>query len=287
MSQVCWSEQLPLRIRTKPDILASEFRLVTDVLAPASRRHALSRRADQPAPAAGRARRARDDGPGPRPREPRRPDLRRHDGPGPGPARRTTPAAGSPSPATPPPASAARSSTSCAASTGPRARSAAAPATSTRPATSSPPPSVASPPTPRWPRLSACRADEVARNEDDIARAQVLSSRASEDARPREHLLPTAGPTPEQIVEHRERLTYLVEAVAELPERLRTVVEQYFLAERPMAEIAEPSSASASRGSPRSAPRPWSCCVAPSTARSSPSSVVETGTSHRLRRPSS
>ena len=36
----------------------------------------------------------------------------------------------------------------------------------------------------------------------------------------------------------RERLTYMVEAVAELPERLRIVVEQYFLAERPMAEIA-------------------------------------------------
>ena len=39
-------------------------------------------------------------------------------------------------------------------------------------------------------------------------------------------------------LEQRERLTYLTEAVAELPERLRLVVEQYFLAERPMAEIA-------------------------------------------------
>jgi RNA polymerase sigma factor FliA len=80
-------------------------------------------------------------------------------------------------------------------------------------------------------------AEEVARNEDDIARAQVLSIQGSEDA-DLEHLMPTAGPTPEQVVEDRERLTYMVEAVAELPERLRTVIEQYFLAERPMAEIA-------------------------------------------------
>jgi RNA polymerase sigma factor FliA len=80
-------------------------------------------------------------------------------------------------------------------------------------------------------------ADEVARNEDDIARAQVLSIQGSEDS-DLEHLMPTAGPTPEQVVEDRERLTYMVEAVAELPDRLRTVVEQYFLAERPMAEIA-------------------------------------------------
>jgi RNA polymerase sigma factor for flagellar operon FliA len=81
-------------------------------------------------------------------------------------------------------------------------------------------------------------ADEVARNEDDIARAQVLSIQGSSEDSDLEHLMPTAGPTPEQIVMDRERLTYMVEAVAELPERLRTVVEQYFLAERPMAEIA-------------------------------------------------
>ena len=78
---------------------------------------------------------------------------------------------------------------------------------------------------------------EVARNEDDLARAQVLSLQAAEDA-DLELLLPSGGPTPEQVTEHRERLTYLVEAIAELPERLRTVVEQYFLAERPMADIA-------------------------------------------------
>jgi len=78
---------------------------------------------------------------------------------------------------------------------------------------------------------------EIAQNEDDIARAQVLSLQGAQDAS-LDDLLPSAGPTPEQLVEHRERLTYLVEAVAELPERLRIVISDYFLQERPMAEIA-------------------------------------------------
>ncbi|MBW8751950.1 MAG: sigma-70 family RNA polymerase sigma factor [Propionibacteriales bacterium] len=78
---------------------------------------------------------------------------------------------------------------------------------------------------------------EISRNEDDIVRAQVLSLQGAQDAS-LEDLLPSGGPTPEQLVEHRERLTYLIEAVAELPDRLRIVVSDYFLEERPMAEIA-------------------------------------------------
>jgi RNA polymerase sigma factor FliA len=78
---------------------------------------------------------------------------------------------------------------------------------------------------------------EVAQNEDDIARAQVLSLQGAQDSS-LEDLLPTGGPTPEQVVEHRERLTYLIEAVVELPERLRLVIADYFLEERPMVEIA-------------------------------------------------
>jgi RNA polymerase sigma factor for flagellar operon FliA len=78
---------------------------------------------------------------------------------------------------------------------------------------------------------------EIARNDEDIARAQVLSLQGARDAS-LDDLLPSAGPTPEQLLEHRERLAYLVEAVAELPERLRIVVSDYFLEERPMAEIA-------------------------------------------------
>jgi RNA polymerase sigma factor for flagellar operon FliA len=78
---------------------------------------------------------------------------------------------------------------------------------------------------------------EVARNSEDIARAQVLSLQGAQDAS-MDDILPSSGPTPEQLVEHRERLTYLVEAVAELPERLRIVISDYFLHERPMSEIA-------------------------------------------------
>jgi len=78
---------------------------------------------------------------------------------------------------------------------------------------------------------------EIARNNEDIARAQVLSLQGAQDAS-LDDVLPTSGPTPEQLLEHRERLTYLVEAVAELPERLRIVISDYFLDERPMSEIA-------------------------------------------------
>ena len=78
---------------------------------------------------------------------------------------------------------------------------------------------------------------EIAQNDDDIARAQVLSLQGAQDAS-LDEMLPSAGPTPEQLAEHRERLTYLIEAVAELPERLRIVIHDYFLEERPMAEIA-------------------------------------------------
>ncbi|WP_278247511.1 MULTISPECIES: sigma-70 family RNA polymerase sigma factor [unclassified Nocardioides] len=88
--------------------------------------------------------------------------------------------------------------------------------------------------------------DEVAANDEDVARAQVLSLHASEDDGI-EQTLVSSTPDPQAALEHRERLTYLTEAVAELPERLRLVVEQYFLAERPMAEIAATLGVSESR----------------------------------------
>lgn len=87
---------------------------------------------------------------------------------------------------------------------------------------------------------------EVTANDEDVARATVLSLHASEDSS-LEEMLVSSIPGPADVTEHRERLTYLSEAVAELPERLRLVVEQYFLAERPMAEIAETLGVSESR----------------------------------------
>ncbi|MFC7496454.1 MULTISPECIES: sigma-70 family RNA polymerase sigma factor [unclassified Nocardioides] len=86
-------------------------------------------------------------------------------------------------------------------------------------------------------QASGLSSDEVQANDDDVARAQVLSLHASEDDAIGNSLV-SNSPTPEALFEHRERLTYLTEAIAELPERLRHVVEQYFLAERPMSEIA-------------------------------------------------
>ncbi len=80
--------------------------------------------------------------------------------------------------------------------------------------------------------------EELAANREDVARASVVSLNGFAD-NTLDDLLPSAGLTPEQIVEREERICYLREAIQELPERLRTVVTEYFFAERPMAEIAE------------------------------------------------
>lgn len=80
-------------------------------------------------------------------------------------------------------------------------------------------------------------AEEVAANEHDVARAEVIAL-CGPSGSVIADLIPAQGPTPEQMVEHREQLDYLVHAVAELPERLRRVVEGYFLQELPMADLA-------------------------------------------------
>ncbi len=81
--------------------------------------------------------------------------------------------------------------------------------------------------------------EEVAANSEDLARAQVLSLNAGDNYSSYAETLVSPTLSPEQSVEHLEQLTYLTEAIAELPDRLRIVVEGYFLAERPMAEIAD------------------------------------------------
>ena len=89
--------------------------------------------------------------------------------------------------------------------------------------------------------------EEVLANKEDIARAQVLSLEAGEEQGSFAEVLPSSTPTPEQALEHDELLSYLGDAVAELPEKLRIVVEGYFLAERPMAELAAELGVSESR----------------------------------------
>ena len=88
--------------------------------------------------------------------------------------------------------------------------------------------------------------DEVAANADDVSRASVMSLQGFGDT-PIDDVLPTRAPSPEEKVEQNEKIGYLVDSVALLPERLRVVVEGYFFAERPMAEIAAELGVSESR----------------------------------------
>lgn len=76
---------------------------------------------------------------------------------------------------------------------------------------------------------------------DDVARATLMSLQAAfPDGT--DHT-PTTGlahhdPTPEQTLLDRERIGYLHDAIANLPHRLRTVIEAYYFNQRPMAELA-------------------------------------------------
>jgi RNA polymerase sigma factor for flagellar operon FliA len=79
--------------------------------------------------------------------------------------------------------------------------------------------------------------DDLAAHRDDVSRASVMSLQGFDEGTA-DDLLPAATLTPEAVIERRERLAYLHDAVATLPERLRVVVEGYFFRERPMAEIA-------------------------------------------------
>ena len=79
--------------------------------------------------------------------------------------------------------------------------------------------------------------DQLKAHRDDVSRASVLSLQGFDDSTI-DDVLPVRGETPADVLEHRERLAYLRDAVERLPERLRAVVEGYFFAERPMAELA-------------------------------------------------
>ena len=80
------------------------------------------------------------------------------------------------------------------------------------------------------------RLDEVVANDHDVDRAEVLSLHAAREG-VLDRLLVSSEPDPGAAAEHREQVGYLLAAVEELPERLRHVVREYFMAERPMAEI--------------------------------------------------
>jgi RNA polymerase sigma factor for flagellar operon FliA len=79
--------------------------------------------------------------------------------------------------------------------------------------------------------------EELDAIEADVHRASVLSlqSLTPDDS---SELLPATTDGPEGLLVRREQLGMLKDAVAELPDRLRTVVEEYFFAQRKMADIA-------------------------------------------------
>jgi RNA polymerase sigma factor for flagellar operon FliA len=81
--------------------------------------------------------------------------------------------------------------------------------------------------------------DELEANQHDVHRSVVLSFQAVVDANGLDSVLPSREPSPDQVLLDREREAYLRDAVALLPERLRTVVVGVFFEERPMQEIAD------------------------------------------------
>lgn len=87
---------------------------------------------------------------------------------------------------------------------------------------------------------------ELSSHQADLSRAMVASL-SEMQAGGMDDLLPSGGHAAHDIVEHRERLAYLEDAVVKLPKRLRVVVEDYFLNDRPMTEIAEEMGVTQSR----------------------------------------
>ncbi|ABL83947.1 sigma-70 family RNA polymerase sigma factor [Nocardioides sp. JS614] len=88
--------------------------------------------------------------------------------------------------------------------------------------------------------------EEIGKADSEVARAVVLPLDAGPNAGFVESL---AGrdPGPEEEALRAERAQYLAAAVEELPERLRHVVRGYFIAQRPMAELAAELGVSKSR----------------------------------------
>lgn len=86
-------------------------------------------------------------------------------------------------------------------------------------------------------RAMGVTASELDDIDADVARAGVLSLQAltPEDS---DMLVPATSKQPEALLLDRERLGYLHDAIAELPERLRTVVVGYFFDQRKMLDIA-------------------------------------------------
>ncbi|MEU4218876.1 sigma-70 family RNA polymerase sigma factor [Actinoplanes sp. NPDC026623] len=78
---------------------------------------------------------------------------------------------------------------------------------------------------------------DLHQTDNDVQRATVLSLQGFTTSSA-DDLVTERTPGPEDMLIRREQIGYLHHAIESLPERLQTVVTEYFLRERPMADIA-------------------------------------------------
>lgn len=93
--------------------------------------------------------------------------------------------------------------------------------------------------------LLGVAVSELAHTNDDVQRAAVLSLQGFSTGA--DDMITDPALTPEEMLLHRERIGYLTDAVAVLPQKLRHVVEASYLRERPLAEVAAELGVSQSR----------------------------------------
>ncbi len=90
-------------------------------------------------------------------------------------------------------------------------------------------------------------ADQVHKLVDDVHRATVLNYESLVLDGDAESFLAATDESPEEALTARERRSYLTDAVAALPDRLRRVVIGYFFEERSMQDLADELGVSESR----------------------------------------
>jgi RNA polymerase sigma factor for flagellar operon FliA len=81
----------------------------------------------------------------------------------------------------------------------------------------------------------------------DVHRSVILNYDSVVADSAADTLLPADDESPDLVLLERERRSYLIDAVAALPDRLRHVVVGYFFEERPMQELADELNVSPSR----------------------------------------
>jgi len=79
--------------------------------------------------------------------------------------------------------------------------------------------------------------NDLQQTDTDVQRATVLSLQGFTTSSA-EDLVTEKTPGPEDMLLRREQIGYLHHAIESLPDRLQTVITEYFLHERPMADIA-------------------------------------------------